>query len=703
MPARAATKTRRALLWAAGVLGALVLALLLAESAGWPFLRTPLQGAMQRAAGVPVTLAGDFQLRLLRSPQLRVGRLHVGAASGVQVPHLVEGEDVELAWRWRDVWRWQYGDGLLRLRRLHAGKLDAHLVRGADGRASWQLGPPKTAAASDDDGSGLPRIASLAVRNGRIAVDDRPLETRLLVLMQGREGAGGAAAGYTATATGTYRALPLKLQVRAAAVLPLLQDADEELQPVAVPVRVEGEAGESRLLFDGSAAALLGAWHIDGKLRFRGPSLARVGKPLGLTLPHTAPFDIAGHLSQGLGVWHLHADHAAVGRSRLAGDFRYDTRTTPPRLTGRLSGPLLALVDLGPAVGAPVPGQAGTPKPAAARVLPQRDFDLPSLRAMDADLRVAIDEFDLGSEALAPLRNLRTQVLLAGGVLRLQELKAVVAGGQVSGSTLLDGRADAALWGADLRFRGVDVAGWIRGLQAPAAAASAPSARAGRALKAERQAARQGGNQPVRAYLTGVLAADVKVSGRGRSTADILGSLQGTAELSLQEGTLSHLVTEAMGLDAAQALGVVIRGDQPLPLRCARIDLQVAQGVAVPRLAVLDNKDSTLRIDGRIDLRDESLALRATTRPKDFSPLSLRTPLTVTGTLAHPVVGIDGRRLAGRVLAAAALAAVAAPVAALVPFVDLGSQKGADPCVTPAAAPAASAAARQSPLQKRDR
>jgi AsmA family protein len=115
--------------------------------------------------------------------------------------------------------------------------------------------------------------------------------------------------------------------------------------------------------------------------------------------------------------------------------------------------------------------------------------------------------------------------------------------------------------------------------------------------------------------------------------------------------------------------------------------------VAVPRLAVLDNQDSVIRVDGQIDLRDETLALRAVVRPKDFSLLSLRSPLTVTGTLADPVVGIEGRQLAARGVAALALATVAAPIAALVPFIDPGSRETGDPCVVPPPAQAASASA----------
>jgi uncharacterized protein involved in outer membrane biogenesis len=143
-----------------------------------------------------------------------------------------------------------------------------------------------------------------------------------------------------------------------------------------------------------------------------------------------------------------------------------------------------------------------------------------------------------------------------------------------------------------------------------------------------------------------------------------------------------------MGLDLAQALGVLIRGDHPLPLNCARFDLQARNGVLEPRLAVIDNRDTTVRIDGNVNLQDESLALRLVARPKDWSPLSLRTPITVSGTLGKPDVGIEGRRLAGRVIGALALGAAAGPAAAVIPLIEPGDKNAGDPCVTVAAATA---------------
>lgn len=679
------------------LLGALVLTLAVAacETAGWPFLRAPLQAAMARASGVPVLLSGDFALRLLGKPGLTVGRLKVGAANDLAVPHLLDAQGVTLTWNWSAAQRWWQG-GPLHLKRLHAQTLDAHLLRLQDGRASWALGRgarPQPAAAQPDtpmlSAALMPVIDTLVVDAGRIKLDDALSNSLVEFAVRGSNDA-VAPGGMEAAAEGRFRALPLKLRAQAAHPLPLLQDGRDGAVTTLVPLRVQGSVGAAQVLFEGQAAALLGARVLNGQLHFKGPSLARVGQPLGVTLPDTPPFDLKGQLSHQAGRWQLRAERATIGRSVLAGTFEYDSRPARGHLTGHLTGTRLLLADLGPAIGASAPGSTGSNAPAAPRrVLPQRSFDLPSLRAMDADVTVAIDELDFGNAALTPLRQVQARVVLEAGVLRLESLRAAVAGGQVTGSFRLDATIDPPGWAARLHVAAVDVAGFVRGMRK----APGPPPGHAAALRRDRVAARQGSDATVRAYLTGLLTADVQAMGAGRSTAQIMGSLNGDASASLQGGTLSHLVTELLGLDVAQALGVLVRGDKPLPLRCAVLELALKDGVATARRAVIDSADSTVRLDGHISLRDETLALRATVRPKDISPLSLRTPLWVTGTLADPRVGVEGARLGGRVLAALGLAAIAGP-AGLLPLLDTGSADQADPCATPAPAVASARAPR---------
>lgn len=674
---------------------ATVLALAGAEAAGWSFLRAPLARALSTRAGVPVALEGAFTLHLLRPPLLEVEHLRVGAGQQVPVGDLLVADGLQARWHWMDLWRTALQGRVLTLQSLQARNLELTLVRLADGRASWQLGNSAAALAPPRP----PQIEQVQLGRGLVRLVDEPTQTRALITLF----SDAAGAGLGATAVGTFRALPLDLQAHADQVLPLVGSTAPEND---VRVQAQGAVGASQISFTGTAGAVMGARRLSGELHFRGPSLAAVGEPLRITLPRTPAFDLQGRLSHDSGRWQLLARRFTVGQSQLGGDFSYDTHSTPPMLSGRLTGSRLLWADLGPAVGTAGEGMVTHPKdPARSRVLPDRSFDLPSLRTMQADLQVRIDLLDFGVHAVAPLHAVTAHLVLADALLHLRELNAQAAGGRITGTSSLDGRGDPARWAADLEFKGVDLAGWVRGVQTPAAAASAPAATQTGALKQQRQAAHAGGDQAVQAYLTGELSGNVHVVGQGRSTAQILSTLDGRAQATLRDGSMSHLMVEAAGLDLAQWLGVLVRGDRPLPLRCARAQLALRHGVGTAQNTLLDNSDSTINVTGQVDLRNEALDLRATVHPKDKSPLALRTPLRVTGTLAHPQVGIDGGRLAPRALAAVALGLLAGP-AALLPFVDLGDKTQADPCAAagvPDAPAAPTARAASAPAAPRAR
>ncbi|MEQ1516011.1 MAG: AsmA family protein, partial [Usitatibacteraceae bacterium] len=139
---------------------------------------------------------------------------------------------------------------------------------------------------------------------------------------------------------------------------------------------------------------------------------------------------------------------------------------------------------------------------------------------------------------------------------------------------------------------------------------------------------------------------------------------------------ISHLVVEAAGLDVAQGLGLLFTHDNALPVQCGVADLVAKDGVFRPRAMVVDTADSAIWIDGSLSLATEALDLRAVVSPKDFSPLTLRTPLLVRGTFAAPKVSIEKGPL-GKTLATSFLLALINPLAALIPLIDRGDADAA--------------------------
>ena len=478
------------------------------------------------------------------------------------------------------------------------------------------------------------------------------------------DSAAGGKGSFSAHAQGRWQKQPMRASLKADSPLPLV--AADSTETVAVNVQLD--AGRSALRFDGRIADLLSHQRLDGRFSLRGPSLADVGQAVRITLPSTPAFDLQGrieHATQGPPrVWNVEITRGLIGSSDLAGSLSFDARGIDPAGRGRLSGALhsrtLWLPDLGPAIGARAPGQPAPPQQPADRILPQSTFDLPALRAMDADVKLAVQSLRLDrppsadkaasdAPAVKPIEPLSLRIQLDDGVLRLADIVAGLAQGRIEGEMVLDAKeANApAKWQARLNARNVRIEQFV-----PAV------------------------GQRAVPWASGRLTARVSLDGRGRSTAELLASADGSITLLWSGGTVSHLAIEAMGLDIAQGLGRLLRGDESLPVICGAAYLRVKNGRAEPSPAVIDTRDSTVWLDGSATLADERLDLRATVSPKDRSWLSLRSPLVLRGSFIKPEPGVQSGQIAKRLLPGVLLALIN-PLAGLLPLVDTGDREAA--------------------------
>lgn len=634
---------RRWLYVVAGVVLVFLSGIAVGESLGWPFLAAPLQQLLSDQLNRNVSLpahSGDggnrqhFKIRFIGGLRLYVPTLEIAAPAWSKAPHMLQARELVLELRYLDLWR-VYRGQRLRIQHLQAAVLDGELERLADGRASWQFTPAPALELP-----AIPLFGHLQIDAGtlryRDATQATDLEARLsLVKAESPTGV------LQLDATGTRHKLPLKIELRTSGAQP---SAVGQVQTLPLAVRLNATMGRTSVKFEGGVSDALHFNDLKGHFSLEGSSLAVLGDLVGVTLPTTGAFSANGELVRQANLWRVQIKDATVGDSRLNGDFTYATGDGLPLLTGQLGGSRLLLVDLGPALGVASGGANSVDvSRGEGMVLPDRRFNLPALRAMNADVSIDIREVDINTRFLEPLRPLRGHLQLVDGVLTLKDLDARTAQGQLQGGLSLDGRGSIALWRADLRWDGVQLEHWIR----------------------------QGQDQSDAPLIAGLLKGRVNLKGQGRSTAEILASLEGRVRTELHDGAISHLMVEAAGLDLAQALGVLIKGRNNLPVQCAVADLMAERGVFRPRVMVLDTSDSVVFIDGSLSLAAETLNLRAVVSPKGFSPLTLRAPLRVRGSFADPELSLQKRPL-GLKLAGAFLLALVNPLAALMPLIDIG-------------------------------
>jgi len=674
-------------------LGAALLVLLVAvgEWLEWPFLRAPLQRLAASALEREVAIGDDFGLRLFGPLRLRSNRLVIASpADGPALKDaegrprdLLRAEDFALKISYLGLYRLlSGGEQAATIEALEVARLDAALARDAAGRANWKFGKQREQA------SKLPEFERLAVRNGQIDIEDAPLRLALDATVRTLEGTqvdpavpGAVAPGLELAAVGAYRGEPLTASLRTSGLLPL---AASRADAPVVPLRAELRMAGTRLNLDGRGRDLLHLQSFSGRFALEGTSLSAVGDALKITLPTTAAFAMNGQLGKEGAIWNVIVDKLEVGASRLNGRFRYDPTPAVPALTGQLGGARLELPDLIPAFGGPRDRAAAAARERS-RVLPQREFDIPALGFMNASVDVHLDSLTLGTAYLEPLEPVKGRVVLRDKVLAIDNLAARTARGDLSGKLSLDASAAMPRWHFDLAWAKVDLERFIKArdpVARPAKGAAKAGAAKGSATRGAKQAAAARNGKPAPAaadqpgYVSGQLSGRARLDGTGRSTAAMLASLDGSSQWWVSNGSASRLLLELIGLDVAQSLGLLVTGDERLPVRCAVANLHVKDGVMRPEVAVIETDLTTTNASGEISLAEERLALRFTAHPRNVSPLALRSPVRVEGSFADPQVLLDPASIGSRVAAAAALAVVT-PVAALLALIDLGDAEKA--------------------------
>ena len=652
---------RRVWVWPLLLVVGLGIAFAVCEAQGWPFLKRPAERQLSERLQRPVDFGDRFALHLLGSIRVDSSAFRIGPrAPGSALPNegdLIVANDAYLELPYSTVLpllRKGSAD-TPRITALRASKVEAALLRDKEGRSNWSFVAPKPGAAPTR--FDMPQIDELVITSGHVTYNDAVLQTEVDATVSTTEGGHATQpVGLKIDGKGSHEKHPFLFHLTSAGVLPLVAPAGSAS---AVPLTLEVSAGRARASFRGTATDVLSLQGLDGALQLAGPSLAAVGEAFGVTLPTTSAFVLKGRLGKAGELWSLKRSDLRVGESHLGGDFSFDRSRKVPLLSGELSGDRLVLADLAPAFGAPAPG-AGNPAPPPGKLVPQREFDVPSLHVMDADVKIRVKRAELGTLFARPLEPLQGDLTLAGGVLKVSNLVARTAGGQVKGAVGIDARRTAQpIWSADVRWGGIELEQWLR-----------PRNKTSAEVKPS-------GQQP--GYVSGRLGGHADLKGAGKSTAKVLASLDGTLQAWVRHGSISHLVVEAAGIDIAESLGLLFGGDHRLPMHCAALRAKVKDGVVLPEVAIVDTVDSTLFIAGAASLASEKLDFVLTTKPKDTSPVTLRTPVLVTGTFSDPKVSLDKKPLTLKVLASAALASLH-PLAALIPLFDPGEKDASGGC-----------------------
>ncbi|WP_027157087.1 AsmA family protein [Methylobacter luteus] len=584
----------------------------------WNKLRGPISSQVSSKLDRRFEIKGDLDVDLAWTPRITVNDIELANTDWGSKPEMMTLDRLQFSIRLLDLLK---GDVVLP--EIHLSKLDALLEKSAKGKGNWVF---KTDKKDETDRTEIPKIDNLTLEDSKLVYRDPTTDTELNLTAS----AAGAAKeqGVRLQGRGRFEGERFTLKVQGGSLLELW----EKSKPY--PVDLKMAAGDTKVAVEGTFADPVQLQEPKLSIDLQGDTLAKLSPFIGVPLAETPPYKFTGHVTRSGEQWLINDLKGNMGSSDIAGHVAYSSPKDRPFLKADIKSKRLDFKDLVGFIGAdPTPEEKEKP-----RIFPDKPYDPEAMRSADGDVSFYSDNIITPN---LPVDEFKTRLQMDHGKLTLDPLNFRIDIGQITAVIQLDASKDIIATKADVKIRKVPL----------------------RRLLADTQFKEES---------DGMFFGQIILDTTGNSVADMLGRGNGDVTLLMEQGRISNLLIELAGLDVAESLGFLLTKDKSTRIRCIIGNFKVNQGIMKTAPFVIDTTDTNINIEGHIDLRQETANLRLKASPKDPSILSARVPVDVSGPLKSPKVMPDRTRLAIKGGASVALGVLLTPIAAIIPWIELG-------------------------------
>ncbi len=396
---------------------------------------------------------------------------------------------------------------------------------------------------------------------------------------------------------------------------------------------------------------------IDGadlRVTIAGRNLQTLFKLAGANAPASRPYRLSSNFTKDGVDYKFTRIAGRFGDSDLAGSLTIGTGGPRTKLVADLRTKVLDVLDIGPWLGySPdkLDKQGGkgaiTTVDGHPRIIPDQPIDISSLKAFDAAVKYRAGRIDTGT---VPISNLGIDLTLYDRHLVLKPVVFDVIGGRVTADIDLDAQQEPIAIAYDVRTTAIPIGKLLT------------------SFKVEDNGT------------TANIAGHIALKGEGDSIHSSLASSNGRIAIVVSQGTLWIRNIELAKLDLQNFVVALLGKDlkKSRDIRCGVAAFTVEQGTARTDPVVFDTGRAIYTMKGQFAFPDESLGLSLRGRSKEVSFFSGQSPIGIGGYFAAPKVNPISKELIARTGGAVVLGIVATPLAAIIPFVDLGTAKNSN-------------------------
>jgi uncharacterized protein involved in outer membrane biogenesis len=608
----------------------------------WNWLRGPLAHVISDRLNRPVEITGNLEVHPWSwSPRATVNGLVIGNAPWAPRTPLATLPRLTVQIRILPLFQ---GKTILPLVEVDNGSLN--LLRDDQGRANWNFHPgekPKPLK--------LPAINNLIIKAGAVRYQDIKHHLDFAGTISSNESVNGHGQGtFVMDGKGSLNTARFLAHITGG---PLVNVDPSRPYPFDAKIA----AGPTNLRLVGNIAHPFNFAQMSGEMSVNGPDLADLYYLTGLTFPNSPPYSLTAGFGRDEAVYALRHLRGRLGESDLDGQLTIDNTTGRPLMTGDLSSRRLRFADLTALFGgAPKKGASTILSPqqkivsakltAEHRIFPDTHLDVTRVRSMDARVKYRAATLEAGA---LPVRALSMTMTLQKGVLDVSPLDLTLPQGHLAGMVHLDARNRVPSEAIDMRLTNARLSTFT---------------------------ASKTGEPPA---IDGALYGRAKLTSQGDSIRAAAGGADGAVTMVVTRGEIRQALAELMGIDATKGLFLLLsknKGDTPI--RCGVVDFRARDGVLTADRIVLDTGVVLVTGTGDINLRDENMNFVLNGKPKKFRLVRINAPITIKGGLTSPKVGVQIAKAAPQVILGVAIGVFAAPLAAILPFVEPGLAKNAD-------------------------
>ncbi|MBW1766190.1 MAG: AsmA family protein [Deltaproteobacteria bacterium] len=390
-------------------------------------------------------------------------------------------------------------------------------------------------------------------------------------------------------------------------------------------LNMTAKALNATVTLDGYIKDVMSQRGMDLGFNIQVPSLKKISELAGKPLPPIEALKVTGRASDtGKKSYKISDLKVSFGNNEVKGSIELALAKKTPAIAATISSQNLDLRPLFPKSREQQEPDVKEKKPAkkAKKVFPDDPLELDALKQVDADAKLRIGKMILPQLAVS---DLKVDISLRGGHLKVMPLKATIGGGALDGSVFLRPQGKAIAVVTKLKVKGFQFGSMLKEMN-------------------------------ITELIEGNIDVDIDLKGQGASVAELMSGLDGYTSIIMGQGRIHNKYIDLLGRELSSGIfrllnPVKVKKDYTA-INCMVSRFDIRKGIADSTALVFDTPRMSVVGTGKINLGTEKLSLSLNPSPKkglggfSLSLGELAKPFKLAGTLAEPSLAIDPTKAA---------------------------------------------------------